>query len=83
VFGATGAVWGIDPYGGPTRPGGRWPERELWKGEVGFSLIYRPGVPDASHVLMFSIAQVLERDGNYKISVSTSRTLDLIRPFAR
>ena len=44
AFAATGAVGGIDPYGGPARAGDRWPERANWMSEAGVSLHYNPGL---------------------------------------
>ncbi len=44
LFAATGAVGGADPFGGPRRPGDRWPERENWLSEAGAALHYSPGL---------------------------------------
>ena len=44
VFAATGAVGGVDPFGGPVRPGERWPERANWLSETGVALHYSPGL---------------------------------------
>lgn len=44
LFGATGAVGGADPFGGPARPGEHWPERASWLSEAGVALHYMPGL---------------------------------------
>jgi len=85
LFVGTGAVWGDDPYGGPTRPGSEWPERELWLSEAGVSLFYQPGVPDPSGFVRLSYAVPLgpERDDVSRFTVAYTRALDLVRPFGR
>ncbi len=44
LFAATGAVGGTDPFGGPPRPGDRWPERANWLSEAGAAIHYSPGL---------------------------------------
>jgi hypothetical protein len=44
IFAATGAVSGVDPFGGPARPRDRWPDRSQWLGEAGVALHYSPGL---------------------------------------
>jgi hypothetical protein len=44
IFAATGAVSGVDPFGGPARPRERWPDRSRWLGESGVALHYSPGL---------------------------------------
>jgi hypothetical protein len=83
VFGATGAAWGQDPYGGPTVPGVDWPERQSWRSEAGASLIYQPGFPDPTMLLRFNFAQGIGPDGESRWSFSYSRALDLVRTFSR
>ena len=82
VFAGVGAVWGPDPFGGPGSRGGEWPNVEEWKSEAGFSLLYQPGVPDATGFLRLSFAWALgpKRDVD-RLSISYSRAFDLLRPF--
>jgi len=56
VFAASGAVWGADPYGGPSVPGLDWPRRQGWLSEAGASLIYQPGIPDPLWMLRLNVA---------------------------
>lgn len=80
VFAATGAAWGADPFGGPSTPGGSWPERSAWMSEVGVSLLYRPGMPDENGYLRLNLAwPVGLHDGTPRWSVSYTRALDLLR----
>uniref|UniRef100_A0A832MNN4 Bacterial surface antigen (D15) domain-containing protein n=1 Tax=Eiseniibacteriota bacterium TaxID=2212470 RepID=A0A832MNN4_UNCEI len=82
LFAGAGAVWGPDPYGGRTRPGLDWPHREEWRGEYGFSLMWRPGVPDPAGFLRMSIAWPAGRvHEGARLSVTWARGLDLLRPF--
>ena len=79
AFAAAGAVWGVDPYGGPPRPGGDWPRAADWVSEVGLSLIHQPGLPDPTGLLRVSYAWPLgptvERA---RLSLSYTRALDLL-----
>jgi len=82
VFAATGAVWGADPFRGPGTPDGGWPDRSAWRGEVGVSLLYRPGMPDEDAYLRVSRAwPVGPHGGGARWSVSYTRALDLLRAF--
>lgn len=82
VFGGVGAAWGFDPFGGPRRSGGDWPESRDWLGEAGFSFLYQPGIPDPAEFLHLDVAFPLgPRGGNARIDVGVSRALDLLRPF--
>ncbi len=82
LFAATGAVWGIDSFSGPGRPGGGWPERRAWTSEAGVSLLYRPGMPDEDAYLRVNLAwPVGPHGGGARWSVSYSRALDLLRAF--
>jgi hypothetical protein len=81
VFGAIGAAWGEDPYGGPTRVGDRWPEEDAWLSEAGFAILYRPGVPDPTSFLRLNWAYPLgPRDTGMRFSISFTTGLDLVRP---
>ncbi|MFI5371704.1 MAG: hypothetical protein ACHQ52_09105 [Candidatus Eisenbacteria bacterium] len=78
---ASGAVWGDDPFGGPTRPGHAWPDPSAWQSEAGFSLMYRPGLPDPEGLLRFDWAHGLGPDRDHaRWSVQYSMALDQLRP---
>jgi len=84
VFGASGAAWGHDPFGGPDRPGSDWPDNSVWRSEVGMSLLYQPGLPEPSDFLRVSIAwPVGAHSGGNRVSVAFGRAMDLLRPFER
>lgn len=80
AFIASGAVWGADPYGGRTRPGIDWPNRQEFLHEAGVSMIYRPGIPDPSAFMSLMLAWPI---GNHaagpRFSVSYTRGVDLVR----
>jgi hypothetical protein len=82
VFTGAGAVWGVDPYGGPTRGGGDWPDREHWVSEAGFSLVYQPGFPNPLMLLRVTYAIPLgtEREEN-RFSITLSNAFDALRTF--
>lgn len=81
AFGAIGAAWGVDPYGGPPRPGDRWPDRSAWLSEAGVAVLYRPGLPDPSSFLRLNWAWPLgPRESGMRFSVSFTTGLDLVRP---
>jgi hypothetical protein len=81
LFAGIGAVWGADPYGGPTVPGADWPHRESWMSEVGASLIYQPGIPDPTSLVRFNFARALGPAREHiRFSISYSRALDLVKP---
>jgi len=82
AFVATGAVWGPDPYGGPTRPGVDWPNREDFVHEAGASILYRPGIPDPSTYMALSWAWPIgPHAGPPRFTVSYTRGVDLVLPF--
>jgi hypothetical protein len=82
LFAATGAVWGVDPFGGPGTAEGGWPDRSAWRSEVGVSLLYRPGLPDENAYLRMNLAWPVGPHGNRaRWSVSYSRALDMLRAF--
>jgi len=82
AFVATGAVWGVDPYGGPTRPGRDWPNREEFLHEAGISILYRPGIPDPATYMQLNWAWPIGPGaGSQRFSVSYTRGLDLVMPF--
>ncbi|HYM79876.1 MAG TPA: hypothetical protein VEY91_00525 [Candidatus Limnocylindria bacterium] len=84
LFGALGAIWGPDPYGGPTIPGVDWPEREGWLGEVGISILLRPGLPDPAGFIHFDWAWPIGPDARERgFSVYYARPLFLVRPIVR
>jgi len=84
AFAATGATWGVDPYGGPTVPGIDWPNREDWLHEAGVQVLYRPGIPETDGYVRISYAQPLgptDRGGRW--SFTYTRALDLVDRIAR
>ena len=82
AFVATGAVWGVDPYGGPTRPGQDWPNAADYAHEAGVSLIYRPGIPDPASYMQFNWAWPIgPRADAPRFNVTYSRGVDLVHPF--
>lgn len=84
VFAATGAVWGVDPYGGPTRRGTDLPEEQEFRHEIGASILYRPGLPDPGTFVQFGWAwPVGSHSGPPRFSLSYSRGIDLVKPFGR
>lgn len=84
AFVATGAVWGIDPYGGPTRPGIDFPEEQEFRHEAGLSLLYRPGLPDPSTYAQIGWAWPIgSHSGPPRFSLSYTRGIDLVKPFGR
>lgn len=81
LFGAIGAVWGRDPYGGPGGVEEDFPEHYDWLPEAGLSLLYRPGLPDPDGFLRFSWAYRLGPDrGGARFTVTYSRGVDLLKP---
>jgi hypothetical protein len=82
VFAGIGAVWGVDPYGGPTVPGDEWPHRDAWLSEVGASLIYQPGFPDPTGFFRLNYAVPLGPDRlGSRWTLSYARAFDLLRLF--
>ncbi|HUK62550.1 MAG TPA: hypothetical protein VLV15_04425 [Dongiaceae bacterium] len=78
---ASGAVWGDDPLGGPSTPGHAWPDPAAWYSETGFSLMYRPGLPEPEGFLRFDWATGLGPDSNHsRWSIQFSTPLDQLRP---
>ena len=73
VFAGVGAVWGADPFGGPARSGGGWPDPEHWVSEAGVSLIYQPGVPSPTTLVrgnyVWPIGPAREST-NFSVSIS-------------
>jgi len=79
---ASGAVWGVDPYGGPVRPGVDWPERAGWRSETGASLIYQPGVPDPTSLLRLDVIwPVGPGSHETRIRIGYTRAMALLRAF--
>jgi hypothetical protein len=78
---ASGAVWGDDPLGGPSTPGHAWPDPAAWHSETGFSLMYRPGLPEPEGFLRFDWATGLGPDSHHsRWSIQFSTPLDQLRP---
>lgn len=82
AFAATGAVWGVDPFGGPGSPRGDWPERAAWLGEAGVGILYRPGIPDGDGYLRIEHAWPLgPGDRGPRWSIGYTRALELLPGF--
>src|SRR6185369_13025889 len=79
LFAASGAVWGLDPFGGPAMEEGSWPERETWLSEAGASLLYRPGLPEPRGFLRLDVARGVGNNHENKITLHYSVPLDLLR----
>ena len=57
AFAATGAVWGRDAVTGRALPTARdFAKANEWQGEAGFSVLYRPGIPDPGMYLRYDYA---------------------------
>jgi hypothetical protein len=81
AFVGAGAVWGADPYGGPSRPGESWPGAGLWSSEAGFALAWQPGFPDPTHLARIGVAWPLDgRPARAKFTLTFSRALFLLQP---
>jgi hypothetical protein len=84
AFIASGVVWGVDPYGGPTIPGLDWPNREDWLHEAGIQVLFRPGIPESDGYLRISYAWPLgPADRDPRWTITYSRALDLVDRIAR
>ncbi len=84
AFAASGVVWGVDPFGGPTLDGTDWPRKQDWLHEVGVQILYRPGFPETDGYLRVSYAWPLgptDRSGRWMFTYS--RALDLVDRIAR
>jgi hypothetical protein len=80
-FGALGAAWGADPYGGPGTAETAWPRQSDWKGEAGVSVLYRPGLPDPSMYLRLNWAWPIGPwGGEQAFLISFNRGIDLLKP---
>jgi hypothetical protein len=70
LFAATGAVWGLDPYGTRVGQQGGWPDRRDWRSEAGAALLYNSGLFPP---LQFSYAWPIgpeAREGCWTVSIS-------------
>ena len=80
-FGGLGAVWGADPYGGPGSAESTWPDQNAWKGEAGFSILYRPGLPDPAMYLRANWAWPIGPwGGESAFLITFNRGIDLVKP---
>jgi len=80
-FTAAGAAWGADPFGGPSRPGGNWPDSNAWSSEAGFGLIWQSGIPDPTTMARFSVAWPLDgRPAVGHMTFTITRALFLVQP---
>ncbi|MBI1796948.1 MAG: hypothetical protein HYR74_07840 [Candidatus Eisenbacteria bacterium] len=82
AFLGVGAVWGRDPFAPPgtgTADLRGWPDRGAWRSEAGFSILYRPGLPEPDMVLRVDHAWATGPGGGAgRWSVGFSRPLDLL-----
>ena len=78
LFAASGAVWGADPFGGPTIAGDALPKPEGWLSEVGVSLLYRPGLPEPRGFLRLDYAHGVGNNPEHKVTLHYSVPLDLL-----
>ena len=80
AFAGAGAVWGEDPFGGPTRSGGAWPDASHWVSEAGVSVIYQPGIPNPTSLVRLHCAWPLGPGGGpARFSLSFSPAMDFLR----
>lgn len=82
AFGATGAVWGRDAITGRAIPTSRdFAKANEWQSEAGFSVLYRPGIPDPRMYLRFDYAfPVGPHDGrDARWAVALLRPLNLLQ----
>ena len=80
-FGALGASWGADLYGGPGTAATAFPDQSAWKGEAGFSVLYRPGLPDPAMYLRLNWAWPIGPwGGESAFLITFNRGLDLVKP---
>jgi hypothetical protein len=79
AFAATAAVSGPDPYGGPVRPGGGWPDARNWRSEAGLALHYNLGIIGARVVasVAWPLGPTDGRGTGYDVSIT--RLLDFLR----
>jgi hypothetical protein len=83
AFVAAGAVWGVDPYGGPAIAGKPGPPASDWLTEAGVSLIYSSGLFDEGGAIRLSYAWPLgPADRRPRFTIGISRALDLLHPLA-
>ena len=84
AFAATGAVWGADPYGGPARPGGNWPEPGSFSSEAGVALAWQPGIPEPTSLARIGVAWPIDgRPAHARLTLSFRRALFLLQPLGR
>ena len=82
AFTGVGAVWGQDPFGGPTREGDNWPDDRHWVSEAGVSVIYQPGIPNPTSLVRLNYAWALgPAHESTRFSLSFSHALDFLRTF--
>jgi len=82
AFVGSGAVWGVDPYGGPARSGGDWPDANHWVSETGVSVIYQPGIPSPTSLVRLTYAWPLGPDReSSRFSLSFTHAMDFLRTF--
>jgi hypothetical protein len=80
VFAGSAARWGFDPLTGRARLTARdWPGREAWLSEAGFSVLYRPGLPDPDSFVRLVVAYPLGPGGRTRsITAAYTRALNFL-----
>lgn len=80
VFGAIGAVWGEDPYGGPARPGTGWPDRNAWLSEAGAALQYELGAFGTQISVGYAVPVGPTAGRTGQLILDVTHPLSLLRP---
>jgi hypothetical protein len=80
VFGGSAARWGFDPLTGAARLTSRdGPGRSDWLSEAGFSVLYRPGLPDPDSFVRLVFAYPIGPGGRTQsITASYTRALGFL-----
>ncbi len=78
LFAGSGAAWGQDPFGGPSRGGDALPDASAWLSEVGVSLFYRPGLPEPRAFVRLDYARGVGNNPAHHVVLYYSTPLDLI-----
>lgn len=79
-FAATGAVWGRDDQNRLVATRRDWPDASEWRSEAGFSVLYRPGIPDPEIFYRFDYVIPIgpdDRSANWRFYLA--RPLNLLK----
>lgn len=83
VFASSGAISGVDPFGGPDRPGDVWSNPSAWHSEAGVALMWQPGVPDPTSAARLSLSWPLgPSDHQARVTLTFTRVLFMLEPSA-